>query len=199
MKASRSVKFISVKRTKLFCHPKAQEAYRHSRSIRTYAQGGSNSLNNKPNLDVAFASNAQQLNPLFALRGIDKELMFFAGWYWYDKCLSLSVDSVLVIEYAAISELNPCALAWQYLLSQHLYDMHREDSLMQFVSLIEHIPKELRRSLFAKQYSSSSLKMVENITGESRQSIRTQTEKNTNVKQRTQLSILDELTYADKK
>jgi hypothetical protein len=126
--------------------------------------------------DDVFIKESQQLNPLFAVRNGNKELLFFAGWRWYELCLSVGIEVAEVIEYKNCSDLDVAKFAWQYLLSEHLFDMSRHDSLGQLASLILAIPINYRQKLLASKYSYSALKSVENITGEGREAVRYQAE-----------------------
>jgi hypothetical protein len=52
--------------------------------------------------------------------------------------------------------------------------MSRHDSLQQLASLIDAIPKRLRKELLTSMHSYSAQKSVENITGEGREAVRHQ-------------------------
>jgi hypothetical protein len=170
----KSVKSVKMSRSKIYCHSDALEAYTYSKTIRTYAQGSTKLLDRTDSFNDVFIQRSQRLNPLFAVKNDNKELMFFAGWRWYELCLSANIEEIEVIEHMNCSDLRVAEIAWQYLFSEHLFDMSRHDSLEQLASLIGAMPICLREKLLTSMHSYSAQKSVENITGEGREAVRHQ-------------------------
>jgi hypothetical protein len=189
----KSVKSVKISSSKISCHADALSAYKHARSIRTYSQGTTKLLEKPNNFDDVFIKESQQLNPLFAVKNDNKELLFFAGWRWYELCLAAGIDLVEVIEYSTTDGLDLAKSAWQYLYSEHLFDMSRHDSLGQFASLITAMPINYRQKLLASMHSYSPLKSVVNITGESREAVRYQVERSVFDSQADTKTILQKL------
>jgi len=186
------LKTVELAKVQITCHDQALAAYEHSRLIKTYAKTSAITKLKSHEKDDNLISVSQTFNPLFVVQTMPKELAFYAGWRWFELCQLAGISKILVIECRDVSSIDVAKNAWQYLFSDHVFDMTQADSLMQMVKLFKVIPKEYLQVLLASDYSHSALKSVENMTGVSRQTIRSQLESLPKFEE-TKTSILDML------
>ena len=192
IKNRRTLRTIDINNRKVICHQNAREAYIYSKCIHTYIDAIEKDLEKKSINRVEMLKQNQQFNPLIAIQANKQELQYFSGWRWYENCLAAGINEIAMIVYEESNGLDPNKLAWQYLFSEHIYDMQRSSCLRQLVDLIDAIPQRLKRELLASNNARSAEKVVQNITGETRGAIRwsSTSKSSTNKLSKT---ILDEL------
>jgi hypothetical protein len=172
VKTNRTLKNIKLSRCNVQCHDDAKNAFRHSKNIKTYADLNKRFGASATAEDVEFVRENQQINPLICIKTRAGNMRFFSGWRWYQYCLLLGVDDIEIIEFRTSEGINFEKYSWQYLLSEHVFDMQKAESLAQWVNLIEAIPSSLKHQLLSSSYSRSSQVAVQKMTGCTREAAR---------------------------
>lgn len=192
VKTTRILKTIKLSRWNVLCHDDAKNAFRHSKNIKTYADLNKRFGASATAEDVEFVRENQQINPLVCIKISAGNMRFFSGWRWYQYSLLLGVDDVEIIEFSTSEGINFEKHSWQYLLSEHGFDMQKAESLAQWVNLIEAIPSSLKHQLLSSNYSRSSQVAVQKMTGCSREAVRWAVKNSIEVESETQ-SVFEQL------
>lgn len=152
-------------KTPIIMHPLIGEAFEYSRN-QSY----------QFDLSKLSAKSVQQFQlqtPLHAIQQ-EKKIYFFSGWHWLPYCNHFDLDTIVVFIHKKISEQEILNLAWSYLLSTQMTSYNQASNLACIKDIITQLPATVKSELLLSGYTSSEQRMVEQLTGESRSTIRNQ-------------------------
>ena len=190
-----TIKNISLLKSHLSCHTKAVESYKLSeKSYYQYRK----QLSKLPTETI---QQFQDLEPIHAVlkQFVDTEndkkitqYKFFSGWFWLLLCREKNIKEVRVILHTKDDLAYIEQASWSYLLACEFKCKHRNTGLAQLSKAIEHVPKDLRKTLLGEHYSWSSSKIIQRLSGESNKVLSAQI-KNISPQVAIKRSIFDEL------
>lgn len=163
-------KTISLSRIKFECHQDALKPYKLSKDNKYQYSNLSLSLKTFILLQSLDSINAVQITK--------NHYKFFTGWFWLSDIKTLGIDKISFFLHQDIKRSDIQKLAWTYLLANQLKMYHRNTNLAQMHDLIRSIPRVYQKQLFGDSYFYSASTVVENLSGETRSSIRNQKDKN---------------------
>jgi len=135
----------------------------------------------------------QNLNPLHVVQISKNEYQFFSGWFWFGICRQHDCKKITIVIHSDISLKEIEKIAWANLLSDQFKTFHRKNNLSQIVEYLDLMPKHIRHNLFTNVYSISSSIIVENLSHETRGSIRNQIKNSIGSKEINLPSIIDQI------
>lgn len=185
------VKDISLSNCHLSCHPEALNPYQLSERFRYQY------LNELHKLPLNSIQQIQFLDPIHVV--FDKkhsnkkaQYKFFSGWFWLSLCRELKIKEVRVILHQEEDGEFIEQASWLYLLACELKCMNRKLGLGQLSQTMEYAPKHIIKTVLGECYSYSSTQIIQNISAESSDVLKTQIKK-LSPKVSVKKSIFDEL------
>jgi hypothetical protein len=160
------IKKISLGKCTLSCHKLSKLAYQLSKDLKHQIPS--------ENLHTDFIQMSQSLEPLHVIQLSLNRFEFFAGWHWFDLCLSRDIGEAIIIIHQSVTSEKLKNFAWTYQLSTWAVDLHRKTNLAQISAFVDQVPLDVRKLLFERHHSYSALTTVSSLTNETRSAIRNQ-------------------------